>query len=57
MDYDNLESTNKELLKEALSLYSGKNIDFVDSILLAHNHIYKHTIHTFDKKLKTLLQA
>ncbi len=56
LEYDNLELTTKELLKEALSLYSIKKLDFVDSILLAQNHIYKHTIHTFDKKLIALLK-
>jgi len=57
LDYKNLDLTSKDLLREALSLYSTRKLDFVDSILLAQNHVYKHTIHTFDKKLKGLLKT
>jgi len=53
LDYPNIGS-DKTVLNEALNIYSTKNIDFVDSILIAKNHVLGALIHTFDKKIKKL---
>ncbi len=55
LDYPNI-TANKTVLKEALTIYQSKNIDFIDSILVASNHVLGALIHTFDKKIKTLCQ-
>ena len=54
-DYPNVSTVEKETLNEALHIYQEKNIDFVDSILIAHNYVNKHIIHSFDKKVNKLL--
>jgi predicted nucleic-acid-binding protein len=53
LDYPNIK-TDKSILKEAFDLYQTKNIDFIDSILIANNHVKGTLIHTFDKKIKKL---
>ena len=53
LDYPNIIS-NKTVLKEALNIYHTKNVDFIDSILIASNHVLGASIHTFDKKIKSL---
>jgi predicted nucleic-acid-binding protein len=54
LDYNNLSTTDKTVLKEALKIYSSEKIDFVDSILIAWNHISDAKIHSFDKKVNKL---
>jgi predicted nucleic-acid-binding protein len=51
--YSNI-TANKAVLKEALKIYQAENVDFVDSILIASNHLQGALIHTFDKKMKKL---
>jgi predicted nucleic-acid-binding protein len=53
LDYPNI-SANKLVLKEALKIYENENIDFVDSVLIANNHLFGVFIHTFDNKMKKL---
>jgi len=50
----NIVLTNKSVLQEALEIYHTKNVDFIDSILIASNHVLGASIHTFDKKIKSL---
>jgi predicted nucleic-acid-binding protein len=54
IDYPNLYTLDKTVLKEALKIYSSEKVDFVDSILIAWNHISGAKIHTFDKKVNKL---
>lgn len=54
LDYPNISTSDVNVLKEALIIYSDKNIDFVDSILIAYNHISGIKIHSFDKKINQL---
>jgi len=54
LDYPNISTSDVNVLKEALIIYSDKNIDFVDSILIAYNHISGVIIHSFDKKVNNL---
>jgi predicted nucleic-acid-binding protein len=53
LDYPNI-IANKTILKEALNIYQSQNVDIVDSILIASNHVLGASIHTFDKKIKNL---
>ncbi|MCF8371044.1 MAG: PIN domain-containing protein [Bacteroidales bacterium] len=46
---------DKDVFIHALQIYEEKKIDFVDTLLIAYNHIKKHKIHTFDKQLQKLL--
>ncbi len=50
LNYKNI-IADKPLLLKALKVYGEKNIDFVDSILIAYNYCYKVNIFTFDKKI------
>lgn len=47
---------NKNVIKRALSIYSLKNLDFVDCILIARHQILKDDIFSFDKKLNNNLE-
>ena len=53
LEYPNI-TANKTVLKEALKIYHTKNVDFIDSVLIASNHVLGASIHTFDKKIKKL---
>jgi len=53
LDYSNI-TANKAFLNEALKIYQAENVNFVDSILIASNHLQEAVIHTFDKKIKKL---
>ena len=55
LDYPNI-SADKLILKEALRIYENENIDFVDSVLIANNHLFGALIHTFDNKIKKLFR-
>ena len=54
LDYQNVSTSDTDILKKALKIYSDKNIDFVDSILIAYNHVSGTVIHSFDKKVNNL---
>jgi len=53
LEFPNI-SSNKKIIARALHFYTTENVDFVDSILIANNHLHETLIHTFDKKLKNL---
>ncbi len=53
LEFPNITS-NKKIIAKALLFYTIENVDFVDSILIANNHLHETQIHTFDKKLKKL---
>jgi predicted nucleic-acid-binding protein len=49
-------STNSEpVLIEALRIYSGKGLDFVDSLLCSYSGIDGVQVETFDRKLKKVI--
>jgi predicted nucleic-acid-binding protein len=54
-DYDNIEVANLKLILSALSLYSERKLDFVDTLLFEYNKIESCKIYTFDKKLNSIL--
>jgi len=47
---------NKDVSLKALSIYCENDIDIVDSLLIAYNHITGVPILSFDKKLNKLLK-
>ena len=55
--YRNIETADLEVLLEALNIFVEKKLDFVDSLLLGYKRIRSIEVHTFDKKLKKLLEA
>lgn len=54
IDYPNITTTDKPVLKEALKIYCIQNVDFVDSILISYNHLSGAVIHSFDNKINKL---
>ncbi|MFO7744516.1 MAG: PIN domain-containing protein [Psychroflexus sp.] len=55
LDYPNISTLSMDVIYEALEIYHRENVDFVDSILIAYNHINEDIVYSFDKKLNTLL--
>ncbi|OBR63270.1 pilus assembly protein [Paenibacillus oryzae] len=55
LTYSNITTHDKNMLIEALKVYSEIKIDFVDSLLFAYSKIGSHTVFTFDKKLNQML--
>lgn len=52
----NLFFRDQSIISMALSNYAKFKIDFIDSVLLAYSYNKINTIHTFDKKLKKLIE-
>lgn len=46
-----IEVENIDVMIYAINLFKEKNLDFVDCILIAYNHIENKYIFTFDKKI------
>jgi predicted nucleic-acid-binding protein len=57
LNYSNIRTNDKNILVEALKVYSEIKIDFVDALLFAYSKIGGHTIFTFDKKLNQSLEG
>lgn len=57
LKYENIVVSDKELIEEALLLYSRKRLDFVDTLLYAYGKVKGYTVYTFDKKLALLLEG
>lgn len=55
LSYSNISMHDRNILIEALKVYSEIKIDFVDSLLFAYSKIGGHTVFTFDKKLNQML--
>jgi len=55
ISYPDISFNDKEIIIEALKIYKGKKIDFVDTLLIAYNRIKGYKVHTFDKQLNNLL--
>ena len=55
IEFDNINVSNKNIIKNALIIYKTKNIDFVDSLLCAYSS--KDEIATFDEKLKKCIDS
>jgi predicted nucleic-acid-binding protein len=54
INYPNITCNDNSLLTESLMVFETENIDFVDAVLVAYNHILKAKIHSFDKRLMKL---
>lgn len=48
---------DKKVILTAFELFDLNNLDFVDAILLAYNHLQNYKVFTFDKKLNKLLKS
>lgn len=48
---DIVDIDNKEIMNRAIEIYNSKNLDFVDCILIANNHVKGEDVFSFDKKL------
>ena len=46
---------SKPALLEAISIYRGSSLDFVDCILIGRNHVLGDDVFSFDKKLNKRL--
>jgi predicted nucleic-acid-binding protein len=54
INYPNITTVDNSLLTESLEVFETENIDFIDAVLVAYNHILKAKIYSFDKKLMKL---
>jgi predicted nucleic-acid-binding protein len=57
IDKENIHVSNKKLINKSLELFAAQNLDYMDCLLCAYNHVENVKIETFDKKLKRLLIA
>lgn len=55
LEFENIQTNDPELLKEGIAFYQVNNIDFVDSILCSYAKVKHAVIHTFDKKINTII--
>ena len=51
-EYDYLHIENRYIMREALKVYTLKNIDFADAILCAKNKLEGHEVFSFDKDIR-----
>lgn len=55
LKYPNIRISDEDVLKQAFQIFSEKNLDFVDALLVAY-HIVRHAkVFSFDKKVNRLL--
>lgn len=54
--FEEIDIENKEVILEAINIYSDTAFDFVDCILIARKHILGDEIFTFDKKLNNYIK-
>jgi len=54
-NYGNIDVDDSRVVEEALSVYSSRKLDFVDTLLFAYKKVRNDEVYTFDKKLKKLL--
>ena len=45
-----VEMEHSKVMIEAIGIYKEKNLDFVDCILIAFNHVEEYKVFSFDKK-------
>lgn len=55
--FEEIDISNKEVILEALHIYSNTTFDFVDCILISRKHILGDEIFTFDKKLNNYMDS
>ena len=53
---DSVEINRKDIMIQALKIFSETNLDFVDCILIAYNKIDSTEIFSFDRKLNKRLE-
>ena len=56
LDKENINVSNKDLINKSLDFFALQNIDYIDCLLCAYNHLENIKIETFDNKLKKLLK-
>lgn len=56
LDKNNINVSNKEIINKSLELFTELNIDYIDSLLCAYNHLKNIKIETFDNRLKRNLK-
>ncbi|PKL18916.1 MAG: pilus assembly protein [Spirochaetae bacterium HGW-Spirochaetae-5] len=54
--YPNIYFYSKEVILDALDIFSKNSIDYVDCILCAYNNIEKRKIISFDKKVVSFIK-
>jgi predicted nucleic-acid-binding protein len=56
LEKENINTSNNEIFCKSLELFSTKNLDFIDCLLCAYNHVNSIQVETFDIKLMKLLK-
>jgi predicted nucleic-acid-binding protein len=55
LKYPNIRTSDEEVLKQAFQIFSEKNLDFVDALLVGYHNVRKAKVFSFDKKMNKLL--
>lgn len=56
-EFSNIRTSDFQVLCEALNVFQERNVDFVDAILFGYSKVRNLTVHTYDKKLRKLLNG
>ncbi len=56
LNKENIHVSNKEIATKSLELFANQNIDYIDCLLCAYNHVENFKVETFDNKLQKLLK-
>jgi predicted nucleic-acid-binding protein len=56
LDKKNIHVSNEKVIIKSLELFATANLDYIDCLLCAYNHIENIKVETFDKKLKRILK-
>jgi predicted nucleic-acid-binding protein len=57
LSYKGLNSSNKQLFEQSLTMYQTKNLDFVDCLLAARHTKGEGILFSFDEKLNKLVST
>lgn len=55
--FENIAVNDIKVLENALLLFGGRRLDFVDTLLYAYNKVKGYEVCTFDDKLRKLLDS
>ena len=55
LKYPNIRTSDEDVLKQALQIFSAQKLDFVDALLVAYHTVKKARVFSLDKKVNKLL--
>jgi predicted nucleic-acid-binding protein len=55
LEYPNVRTADRDVLKQAFQIFIEKKLDFVDALLVGYHNAKRAKVFSFDKKLNKLL--